>query len=132
VLHIIDVRKVMCASGVGGRNPAPPPVGQDRLLADSPSVRRRWRLRQCCEGAALPAPWRAQELIDVLQSMFASETANAAAKRNVSPVYQEQSVQSASSTPQSSMSYGLSGVTGSIGTSSGGFGGGGGTSVWPI
>jgi general secretion pathway protein D len=70
---------------------------------------------------------RAQELVDVLQAMFASENASATAKRNVSPAYQEQSVQSAPSASQSSMTAsGLSGATGSIGTSSSGFGGSGG------
>jgi general secretion pathway protein D len=69
---------------------------------------------------------RAQDLVDVLQAMFASENANAASKRNVSPAYQEQSVQSAASFQSQASPSGMSGVTGSIGTSSGGFGGGGG------
>ena len=67
---------------------------------------------------------RAQELVDVLQSMFASETAGSAARRNVSPAFQEAKVQSA---PQQSAGVGSgpTGITGSIGMSSGGFGGAG-------
>jgi general secretion pathway protein D len=67
---------------------------------------------------------RAQELVDVLQSMFSSETTGSTARRNVSPAYQEARVQSA---PQQSggLGSGSTGVTGSIGLSSGGFGGAG-------
>jgi general secretion pathway protein D len=67
---------------------------------------------------------RAQELVDVLQSMFSNETAGSAARRNVSPAYQEARVQSA---PQQAagLGSGSAGVTGSIGLSSGGFGGAG-------
>jgi general secretion pathway protein D len=65
---------------------------------------------------------RAQELVDVLQSMFSNETVGSTARRNVSPAYQEARVQSA---PQQSggLGSGSAGVTGSIGLSSGGFGG---------
>jgi general secretion pathway protein D len=79
---------------------------------------------------------RAQELVDVLQSMFSGDSSGASTKRNVAPNYQESSVQSAS--PQSSnglsspSSNGLgstsSGFTSSIGSSSSSgtsFGGGG-------
>jgi general secretion pathway protein D len=38
---------------------------------------------------------RAQELVDVLQSMFSSDSAGASARRNVAPGYQETSAQSA-------------------------------------
>ncbi|WP_442894980.1 type II secretion system secretin GspD [Bradyrhizobium sp. AZCC 1578] len=64
---------------------------------------------------------RAQELVDVLQSMFASETVGSAARRNVSPAYQEAKLQSA---PQQSggIGSGSTGMTASIGMSSGGFG----------
>ena len=71
---------------------------------------------------------RAQELVDVLQAMFASESAGASAKRNVSPAYQEQSAQSTPSFQSQAPASGMSGVTGSIGTSSGAFGGSGGLS----
>ncbi len=48
---------------------------------------------------------RAQELVDVLQSMFASEAGGTAQKRNVAPNYQETSVQSApASQPTAPMS----------------------------
>lgn len=65
---------------------------------------------------------RAQELVDVLQSMFSNETTGSAARRNVSPAYQEAKVQSA---PQQSggIGGGSAGTTASIGMSSGGFGG---------
>ncbi|MBR1201851.1 type II secretion system secretin GspD [Bradyrhizobium sp. AUGA SZCCT0051] len=70
---------------------------------------------------------RAQELVDVLQSMFSNEvTGTATAKRNVAPNYQEASVQSTQ--PQQSQGFGSqasSGVTGSIGSGGGGFGSGG-------
>ncbi|WP_315799620.1 type II secretion system secretin GspD [Bradyrhizobium sp. SZCCHNR1002] len=68
---------------------------------------------------------RAQELVDVLQSMFPTDTqAATAGRRTVAPNYQEASVQS---TPSSS-GGGLSGAsspsfTGGLGASSGGFGG---------
>jgi len=82
---------------------------------------------------------RAQELVDVLQSMFSSETGGSSTKRNVAPNYQESSVRSASTQPTSgglsstslgstssgsSMSnFGSStGLSGSTGSSSGGFG----------
>jgi len=60
---------------------------------------------------------RAQELVDVLQAMFAAEGAGSSAKRNVAPNYQEASVQS-----QSSGSFsGSTGMTSGLG--SGGMGG---------
>ena len=67
---------------------------------------------------------RAQELVDVLQSMFASEGAAPGTKRNVAPNYPEASVQS--SVPQQSATpvSASPGVTGSLGSTSGGFGGG--------
>jgi general secretion pathway protein D len=67
---------------------------------------------------------RAQELVDVLQSMFSNETAGSAARRNVSPAYQEAKIQSA---PQQSggIGSGSTGITASLGSSSGGFGGAG-------
>jgi len=77
---------------------------------------------------------RAQELVDVLQSMFSSDSSGGSAKRNVAPNYQESSVQSAS--PQStssqpaasglgSTSSGFTSPIGSSGSSGTGFGGGG-------
>jgi general secretion pathway protein D len=65
---------------------------------------------------------RAQELVDVLQSMFSTDSAGAASRRNVAPAYQEASVQSAA--PPQPPGF-ASGATGSIGSSSGGFGGAG-------
>ncbi|WP_315722119.1 MULTISPECIES: type II secretion system secretin GspD [unclassified Bradyrhizobium] len=68
---------------------------------------------------------RAQELVDVLQSMFPTDTqAATAGRRTVAPNYQEASVQS----QPSSSGGGLSGssspsFTGGLGASSGGFGG---------
>lgn len=66
---------------------------------------------------------RAQELVDVLQSMFASESASTAAKRTVAQNYQESSVQSSPS-PQSAGSLSSSsGITGAIGSGANGIGG---------
>ena len=69
---------------------------------------------------------RAQELVDVLQSMFSNEmTGTATAKRNVAPNYQEASVQS--TPPQQSQGFGSQasgGITGAIGSGGGGFGSG--------
>jgi len=65
---------------------------------------------------------RAQELVDVLQSMFSNEAGGTAARRNVAPAYQEASVQSATSPPFGPASA-VPGVTGSLGSGSGGFGG---------
>src|SRR5581483_7489329 len=63
---------------------------------------------------------RAQELVDVLQSMFSSEGSGASTKRNVAPNYQETSVQSASPQPASNgLSSSSSGFTSSLGSSSG-------------
>ena len=45
---------------------------------------------------------RAQELVDVLQSMFSSEGGGTAQRRNVAPTYQEASVQSAPASQQPS------------------------------
>jgi general secretion pathway protein D len=67
---------------------------------------------------------RAQELVDVLQSMFSDDSAGTAQKRNVAPNYQEASVQSApQSQPAAPAFSSMPGVTGSIGTPSGGVGG---------
>lgn len=68
---------------------------------------------------------RAQELVDVLQSMFSSEGGGATARRNVAPNYQESNLRSAGAQPPSGRASGVPGVTGSIGSSSGGLGGGG-------
>jgi len=72
---------------------------------------------------------RAQELVDVLQSMFSNETTGATVKRSVAPNYQESSVQSAPAQPASSglnsAPSGLSsssGFTSSMGSSSTGTG----------
>jgi general secretion pathway protein D len=75
---------------------------------------------------------RAQELVDVLQSMFSNEIGGALTKRNVAPNYQESSVRSASTQPSSgglgstaslgSTSSGLGSSTGLSGSTSGGFG----------
>ena len=68
---------------------------------------------------------RAQELVDVLQSMFAADSAGAAQKRNVAPNYQEASLQSAPpSQPSAPASSSMPGVTGAIGTPSTGTGAG--------
>ncbi|WP_316205375.1 type II secretion system secretin GspD [Bradyrhizobium sp. SZCCHNS3004] len=67
---------------------------------------------------------RAQELVDVLQSMFPTDTQTASARRTVAPNYQEASVQS----QPSSSGGGLSGssspaFTSSLGSAGGGMGG---------
>ena len=68
---------------------------------------------------------RAQELVDVLQSMLSNDSAGSSSRRNVAPNYQEASIQSAppqqSSSPASSS---VPGITGSLGTTPGGMGGG--------
>lgn len=66
---------------------------------------------------------RAQELVDVLQTMFSGEGGGATARRNVAPNYQESSLRSAGAQPPSGPASGAPGVTGSIGSASGGFGG---------
>jgi general secretion pathway protein D len=55
---------------------------------------------------------RAQELVDVLQSMFSNETGNAAARRSVAPNYQDASLQSASSQQSSSPASSVPGTGG--------------------
>ena len=79
---------------------------------------------------------RAAELVEVLQSMFATETGNAkntAATRNVAPPYREASVQSRAAQPMQSSNgltpvsgFGGGGGLGSSGLGSGGLGNGGG------
>ncbi|CCE00702.1 General secretion protein D [Bradyrhizobium sp. STM 3809] len=68
---------------------------------------------------------RAQELVDVLQSMFPTDTqAATTARRTVAPNYQEASVQSQPSSSGGGMSGSSSpSFTGGLGASSGGFGG---------
>ncbi|MGJ4961324.1 type II secretion system secretin GspD [Bradyrhizobium sp. HKCCYLRH3061] len=69
---------------------------------------------------------RAQELVDVLQSMFPTDTQTATAgRRTVAPNYQEASVQSQPSQSGSGLSSGSSssGFTGGLGSAGGGFGG---------
>jgi len=61
---------------------------------------------------------RAQELVDVLQAMFASDSAGTAQKRNVAPNYQDASVQSAPPQSSGAASSAMSGVTGSLGSTS--------------
>jgi general secretion pathway protein D len=51
---------------------------------------------------------RAQELVDVLQSMFASETGGTAQKRNVAPNYQDATVQSAPATQPAGLTSAIS------------------------
>jgi general secretion pathway protein D len=68
---------------------------------------------------------RAQELVDVLQSMFSTDSGGAASRRNVAPAYQEASVQSGAVPQPPGFASGSSGATGSIGSSSSGFGGAG-------
>jgi general secretion pathway protein D len=64
---------------------------------------------------------RAQELVDVLQSMFSSDSAGASSRRNVAPNYQETSVQSAPAPqPSGGPASAMSGFTSSIGSGSGG------------
>jgi general secretion pathway protein D len=57
---------------------------------------------------------RAQELVDVLQSMFSNESSSAGQRRNVAPNYREARVQSAGS-PQPTGLPGSSGTTGALG-----------------
>ncbi|WP_316187783.1 MULTISPECIES: type II secretion system secretin GspD [unclassified Bradyrhizobium] len=68
---------------------------------------------------------RAQELVDVLQSMFPTDTQTAAAgRRTVAPNYQEASVQSQPASAGGGFSgASSSGFTGGLGSSSGGMGG---------
>ena len=68
---------------------------------------------------------RAQELVDVLQSMFSSENGATTARRNVAPNYQETSLQSAPAQQPSAPASAMSGFTSSIGSSSGSSSGGG-------
>jgi general secretion pathway protein D len=68
---------------------------------------------------------RAQELVDVLQSMFSSENGATTARRNVAPNYQETGLQSAPAQQPSAPASAMSGFTSSIGSSSGGGNGGG-------
>ena len=56
---------------------------------------------------------RAQELVDVLQSMFSNEASSDTAKRNVAPNYQEANLRSSPTTA-------LPGITGAIGTAADG------------
>jgi general secretion pathway protein D len=69
---------------------------------------------------------RAQELVDVLQSMFATDGAGAAARRTVAPNYQDASLQSSSSSSSSQASSPTtagSGFTSGMGMGSGSLGG---------
>lgn len=68
---------------------------------------------------------RAQELVDVLQSMFPTDTQTATAgRRTVAPNYQEASVQSQPASSGGGFSgASSSGFTGGLGSSSGGMGG---------
>jgi general secretion pathway protein D len=68
---------------------------------------------------------RAQELVDVLQSMFPADTQTASAgRRTVAPNYQEATVQSRPASSGGGFSGGSSaGFTGGLGSSSGGMGG---------
>jgi general secretion pathway protein D len=69
---------------------------------------------------------RAQELVDVLQSMFSSDSAGTSARRNVAPNYPEANVQSApAQQPSGGPASVMSGFTSSIGSGSGGAGGAG-------
>jgi general secretion pathway protein D len=70
---------------------------------------------------------RAQELVDVLQSMFSDDSSGASQKRNVAPNYQETSTQSVPSSQSSGSASTLSGITSAIGSTSGGFGSGAGS-----
>jgi general secretion pathway protein D len=54
---------------------------------------------------------RAQELVDVLQSMFSSDSAGTSARRNVAPTYQEASVQSTPAPQASGAASAMSGFT---------------------
>jgi general secretion pathway protein D len=66
---------------------------------------------------------RAQELVDVLQSMFSSDSAGTSARRNVAPNYPEANVQSApAQQPLGGPASAMSGFTSSIGSGSGGAG----------
>nr|WP_315780891.1 type II secretion system secretin GspD [Bradyrhizobium sp. SZCCHNPS1003] len=67
---------------------------------------------------------RAQELVDVLQSMFPTDTQTASARRTVAPNYQEATVQSQPAASSGGFSGSSSaGFTGGLGSSSGGMGG---------
>ena len=63
---------------------------------------------------------RAQELVDVLQSMFASEAGGTAQKRNVAPNYQDATVQSAPATQPAGLSSAMSSGFSKTGASAGG------------
>ena len=69
---------------------------------------------------------RAQELVDVLQSMFASEAGGTAQKRNVAPNYQDATVQSAPATQPAGLTSAMSsGFSKSGAPAGGGMSGGG-------
>jgi len=70
---------------------------------------------------------RAQELVDVLQSMFASEAGRTAQKRNVAPNYQESSVQSAPASQPSAPMSAMSGFSKTSASATGAASGGGAT-----
>ena len=63
---------------------------------------------------------RAQELVDVLQSMFASEAGGTAQKRNVAPNYQDATVQSAPATQPAGLTSAMSSGFSKTGASAGG------------
>jgi general secretion pathway protein D len=67
---------------------------------------------------------RAQELVDVLQSMFSNETNSATARRTVAPNYQDTSLQSAPAQQPASSVSSVPGVTSGLGLGSSAFGGG--------
>jgi general secretion pathway protein D len=66
---------------------------------------------------------RAQELVDVLQTMFSNDAAGTALRRNVAPNYPEASVQSSAPQQPPGMASASSGTTGSIGSTFGALGG---------
>src|SRR5205085_559141 len=66
---------------------------------------------------------RAQELVDVLQSMFATDGAGASARRTVAPNYHEASLQSSSSSQTPTQTTGGSGFTSGLGMGGGSLGG---------
>jgi general secretion pathway protein D len=63
---------------------------------------------------------RAQELVDVLQSMFASEAGGTAQQRNVAPNYQDATVQSAPATQPAGLTSAMSSGFSKTGASAGG------------
>lgn len=68
---------------------------------------------------------RAQELVDVLQSMFAADTANGASRRTVAPNYQDATMQSSSPAPSSNQNANGPAFTSGLGMGTSSMGGAG-------